>query len=121
MFGSIGPTELLVIFLIVLLVFGADRLPELARGLGKGIREFKKATDEVKDELIGPQREIFSDLKHDLESEHESARKLIEEEYPENLEEKSGSEADEKKETLSGETDKQPLNNEDQNPSKLAG
>lgn len=39
-----GPGELIVIILVLLLFFGAKRLPELAQGLGKGIREFKKAT-----------------------------------------------------------------------------
>jgi sec-independent protein translocase protein TatA len=51
MFPSIGMPELLVIMLVVLLLFGSKRLPELARGLGKSIREFKKATDEVKKEI----------------------------------------------------------------------
>lgn len=50
MFG-IGTTELLVILFIILLVFGAKKLPELAQGLGKGIREFKKASNEIQDEL----------------------------------------------------------------------
>ena len=50
-FGSIGPTELIIIFVIILLIFGGKKLPELAKGLGKGIREFKKATKEVSDEL----------------------------------------------------------------------
>jgi len=44
---GIGGTELLWIFLIVLLLFGAKKLPDLAQGLGKGIREFKKAAREV--------------------------------------------------------------------------
>lgn len=50
MFG-IGTTELLVILFIILLVFGSKKLPELAQGLGKGMREFKKATSEIQDEL----------------------------------------------------------------------
>jgi TatA/E family protein of Tat protein translocase len=50
MFG-IGTTELLVILFIILLVFGAKKLPELAQGLGKGIREFKKASNEIQNEL----------------------------------------------------------------------
>ena len=49
--GSIGPTELIIIFVIILLIFGGKKLPELARGLGKGIKEFKKATKDVQDEL----------------------------------------------------------------------
>ena len=47
MFGSIGFQELLVILLIILLLFGAKRLPELARALGKGIQEFKKAASDI--------------------------------------------------------------------------
>ncbi len=50
MFG-IGTTELLVILFIILLVFGSKKLPELAQGLGRGIREFKKATSDIQDEL----------------------------------------------------------------------
>lgn len=49
--GSFGTGELILIFLVVLLVFGAKRIPEIARGLGKGIREFKNATTEIKSEL----------------------------------------------------------------------
>jgi len=50
-FGSIGMPELLIILLVVLLLFGAKKLPELARGLGKGIREFKDATKHVENEF----------------------------------------------------------------------
>lgn len=50
MFG-IGTTELLVILFIILLVFGSKKLPELARGLGKGINEFKRASQEIQNEL----------------------------------------------------------------------
>jgi sec-independent protein translocase protein TatA len=44
MFGSLGLPELLVILFIVILVFGASRLPELGKGIGKGIKNFKDAT-----------------------------------------------------------------------------
>lgn len=44
MFGSLGITELLIILFIIIILFGAKRLPELARGLGQGINEFKKAS-----------------------------------------------------------------------------
>ena len=51
LFGMPGGTEWIVIFLAILLLFGAKRLPELAKGLGKSIREFKKATSEVEDNI----------------------------------------------------------------------
>ena len=44
MFGSLGLPELLVILFIVILVFGASRLPRVGKGIGKGIRNFKSAT-----------------------------------------------------------------------------
>lgn len=50
-FGGMGAGELVLIFLIVLLVFGAKRLPDLARALGQAKREFHKATKEVSDEV----------------------------------------------------------------------
>jgi len=49
--GSLGPFELVLIFLAILLIFGAKRIPEIARGLGKGIKEFKSATNEISREL----------------------------------------------------------------------
>jgi len=48
---NIGPTELLVILVIALLVFGPSRLPEVGRTIGKGLREFRKASEEIKSEL----------------------------------------------------------------------
>ena len=46
-----GHWEILVIFLVVLLLFGARRIPEMAQGLGKGIREFRKAVKDVQEEV----------------------------------------------------------------------
>jgi len=48
---GIGGPELLVILFIVLLLFGANKLPELAKGMGKAVREFKKATSSVEQEV----------------------------------------------------------------------
>ncbi len=48
--GNIGTTELILILLVVLVFFGSKKIPELAQGIGKGIREFKKATREVDDD-----------------------------------------------------------------------
>ncbi|MDI9373037.1 MAG: twin-arginine translocase TatA/TatE family subunit [Verrucomicrobiota bacterium] len=49
--GMLGGWEIVLILAVVLILFGAKRLPELAKGLGTGIREFKKATREVTDEI----------------------------------------------------------------------
>ncbi|MGQ9559298.1 MAG: Sec-independent protein translocase subunit TatA/TatB [Candidatus Oleimicrobiaceae bacterium] len=49
--GAIGPWELAVIMFAILILFGPKRLPELARGLGKAVQEFRKAAEEVKQEL----------------------------------------------------------------------
>lgn len=51
MLGNIGGAELILIMTVILLVFGAKRIPEIARGLGQGIREFKKATSEISREF----------------------------------------------------------------------
>jgi sec-independent protein translocase protein TatA len=45
-FGSLGGTELIIALVIILLLFGAKRIPELARGLGSGVREFREGTRE---------------------------------------------------------------------------
>jgi sec-independent protein translocase protein TatA len=50
-FLNMGGGEMLIIFLAILLLFGGKKLPELARGLGKGIREFKDASEDVKREI----------------------------------------------------------------------
>ncbi|MAX10596.1 MAG: twin-arginine translocase TatA/TatE family subunit [Candidatus Marinimicrobia bacterium] len=47
----LGPTEWILIALIVIVLFGGKKIPELARGLGKGIREFKSAKNQIKDEI----------------------------------------------------------------------
>lgn len=48
MFGSIGMPELILIFVVALLVFGPKKLPEIGKSLGKGLAEFKRASDELK-------------------------------------------------------------------------
>jgi len=49
--GMLGGWEIILILAVVLILFGAKKLPELAKGLGTGIKEFKKATREVQDEI----------------------------------------------------------------------
>ncbi len=51
MFPGIGMSEVMIIMVVVLLLFGSKRLPELARGIGKSMREFKKAAEDVKKEI----------------------------------------------------------------------
>ncbi|UCC67455.1 MAG: twin-arginine translocase TatA/TatE family subunit [Armatimonadota bacterium] len=50
LFGSFGGQEILVILVLVLLLFGARRLPELARSLGQGIKEFRKSVKEISED-----------------------------------------------------------------------
>jgi sec-independent protein translocase protein TatA len=50
-FAFLGYPEIIGILVITLLLFGAKKLPELARGLGQGIKEFKKASSEIQDDL----------------------------------------------------------------------
>jgi len=61
--GSLGGWEIFFLFFMALLFFGAKKLPELARGLGRGIREFKDATKEVKDQIEEGGKEEVSKVK----------------------------------------------------------
>ncbi len=54
MFG-IGMPELIIILIIILIIFGAGKLPEIGSGLGRGIKNFKKATKDPKEELTPPE------------------------------------------------------------------
>ncbi|MBR5168948.1 MAG: twin-arginine translocase TatA/TatE family subunit [Muribaculaceae bacterium] len=55
---NLGPGELIAIVLIVLLLFGGRKIPELMRGLGKGVKSFKQGMNEVEDELKKPLEEL---------------------------------------------------------------
>jgi sec-independent protein translocase protein TatA len=59
--GGVGMPELLIILVIVLIIFGAGKLPEIGRGLGKGIRNFRKATSGA-DEVDEAQKENEKEL-----------------------------------------------------------
>jgi sec-independent protein translocase protein TatA len=50
-FSSIGPTEIIVILIVALIVFGPKRLPEIGRSIGRSIREFRRASSEIREEL----------------------------------------------------------------------
>ena len=55
---NLGPWEIILIILFVIILFGGKKLPELARGLGLGLKEFKKATREIKDEVQNAADEV---------------------------------------------------------------
>jgi sec-independent protein translocase protein TatA len=61
--GGLGTTEILVIGLLVLVLFGAKRIPEFMQGLGKGVREFRKAARDIQDEIEKPLEEKKTDSK----------------------------------------------------------
>src|SRR5262249_34626840 len=74
--GQLGFSEMLVIFIVALLVFGPKKLPELGKSLGKGIREFRKATDELKstwEEQVKDIQTPLNDVKRDM---HEMGQDL---------------------------------------------
>jgi len=64
MFGM-GPWELLLVFLAILLLFGAKRLPGIAQGLGKGIKEFKAALKDTTNEVKGSLEDKSSEKSED--------------------------------------------------------
>lgn len=59
-FFGLGTPEIIAILVVVFLLFGAKKLPEFARGLGKSLGEFKKAKNEFEDELINSEKEVLS-------------------------------------------------------------
>lgn len=61
--GSLGATEIILIVLVILVFFGAKKIPELARGFGQGIKEFKKATKDVQDEVESEVKKIDDTVK----------------------------------------------------------
>ena len=60
--GNLGTTELIIIVVIILLLFGGKKIPELMKGMGKGVRSFKEGMDEVKDEIEKPLQDIDNEI-----------------------------------------------------------
>ena len=75
-----GP-EIMVVMLIVVMVFGADKIPEIARGLGKGMRQIKDATNDIKKEIkdSSEKNSIDPNIAKDLQKEASSVKDSIEE------------------------------------------
>jgi len=61
MLGNLGPMELFIILVIVLVVFGAKRVPEIGASIGKGIREFKRNISDVDRQIKEPEREASAE------------------------------------------------------------
>ena len=79
---GIGGSEIFLIILAVLVFFGANKIPELARGLGKGMREFKKAADEIKSEINNSTSDVrkeVDDMKSELNNQASDITKNVEE------------------------------------------
>jgi sec-independent protein translocase protein TatA len=71
-FLFIGGTEIIFILFIVVMVFGADKIPEIARGLGKGMRTLKDATNDIKNEVTksaSDRNNIDTQVTQDINSE----------------------------------------------------
>jgi sec-independent protein translocase protein TatA len=73
--------EIAFVVFIVIMVFGADKVPDIARGLGKGMRTLRQATDDIKSEITksAEERGINSDIAKDVKSEIAKAKESIDE------------------------------------------
>ena len=99
MFGSIGPTELILIFVVALLVFGPKKLPEIGKSIGKAVREFRRTSEEIKGrieeeiqasevkdlgrELRDQVRDIGQDLEAETKAIHDDLQKDLDVHEPE--------------------------------------
>lgn len=65
MFNGIGTTEVIIIAIFVLVFFGAKRIPELAKGLGQGLKEFRQASKDIKKEIEEGSKDIKDAMDHE--------------------------------------------------------
>jgi sec-independent protein translocase protein TatA len=79
MFLFIGAPEILVVLLLVVMLFGADKIPEIARGLGKGMRQMKNATNSIKMEIqdSADKHDLDLDVTKDIQKEIENVKENI--------------------------------------------
>ena len=79
MFLFIGAPEILVVLLLVVMLFGADKIPEIARGLGKGMRQMKNATNDIKREIqdSADKHDLDLDVTKDIQKEIENVKENI--------------------------------------------
>lgn len=71
MLGPFGPTELIIVLVIVVILFGASRLPEIGRGIGEAIKNFKKSVSEQKEIDVTPKKNSESEKESSSESNSE--------------------------------------------------
>jgi sec-independent protein translocase protein TatA len=57
---SLGPWEIVLVVLVIIILFGSKKIPELARGLGKALKEFRKTTKDLKDEVNSAAEDVKS-------------------------------------------------------------
>ncbi|MEN8138985.1 MAG: twin-arginine translocase TatA/TatE family subunit [Bacteroidota bacterium] len=90
----IGGAEIFIIGLIVVMLFGADKIPELARGLGKGMRQLKDATDDLKreikdsagdDDIVGDIKKEISSVKKDVDEFSRPIKKQVKKQFNDNI------------------------------------
>src|SRR5664279_4430989 len=74
----ISGQEIFLIMIVALLLFGADKLPEVARGIGKGLRDFKKATDDIRNEIESSTTDIRKDMNDIKDSIQKDAANITE-------------------------------------------
>jgi sec-independent protein translocase protein TatA len=67
---NIGPTELIIILVLALIVFGPQRLPEIGRSIGRSLREFRRASDEIRGEI---ERDLDDDQTRPTKNQSETA------------------------------------------------
>ena len=59
---SLGPWEIVIIILVITLIFGGKKIPEIARGLGKCLKEFRQTTNEIKDDISAAAEDVKSSV-----------------------------------------------------------
>lgn len=74
MLGPFGPTELIIVLVIVVILFGASRLPEIGRGIGEAIKNFKKSISEQKEIDVTPKKNSESEEESSSESNSEKGK-----------------------------------------------
>lgn len=72
LFLNLGSGEIFMIFMVILLFFGSKSIPQLAKGLGKGIREFKDATQGIQREIENSTKVVNEEIKKPIEKENDT-------------------------------------------------